>query len=117
MNPEMKKCVDECMSCHAICTETIDYCLRKGGKHAEATHIRTLMDCAESCITSVDFMLRGSELHTQTCATCAVVCDACAKSCESMQDDPTMKRCADVCRRCAEECRKMSGGVSPGKAA
>lgn len=117
MNPEMKKCIDECLSCHALCTETADYCLQKGGKHAEATHIRTMMDCAEICQTSANFMLRGSEFRTYTCATCAVVCEACAESCESMADDEKMRRCAEACRRCAEECRKMSGGMEPVKAA
>jgi len=117
MNPEMKKCIDECLSCHSICTDTTDYCLKKGGNHAEARHIRTMMDCAEICQTSANFMLRGSELHTNTCAACAVVCEACAKSCDTIEDDETMKRCAEACRRCAEECRRMSRDVAPGKAA
>ena len=32
-----------------------------------------LLDCAEICQTSANFMLRGSPLHTNTCAACAIV--------------------------------------------
>jgi hypothetical protein len=95
----------------------IDYCLQKGGRHAEANHVRRLIDCAEMCQTSADFMLRGSELHVYTCGACAEVCNACAKSCESMADDEMMRRCAEACRTCAQECRKMSRGMAPSKAA
>jgi hypothetical protein len=35
------------------------------------------------------------------------VCDACAESCE-MMDDEEMNACARVCRACAESCREMS---------
>jgi hypothetical protein len=104
----MQSCIDECLSCHRICVETAKYCLEKGGKHAEADHIRTMLDCTQSCATSADFMLRGSELHTYTCGACAAVCEACAVSCEKFGDDAVMSRCAKVCRSCAECCREMA---------
>jgi len=66
------------------------------------------IDCAQICGTSADYMLRGSHLHTQTCATCAEVCRACAESCERMGDDSVMRRCAETCRRCAESCGRMA---------
>jgi hypothetical protein len=113
----MMKCIGQCLGCNAICTERIDYCLRAGDAHAEATHIRTMMECAEICMTSANFMLRGSELHHYTCATCVTVCEACAMSCEPLDEDMMKHRCADVCRRCAEECRKMNRGVAPRRAA
>jgi hypothetical protein len=105
----MQSCIEDCLSCHRICVETTAYCLQKGGKHAAADHIRILLDCAQICATSADFMLRGSDLHTHTCAACAAVCEACAASCAQMADDEMMKRCADTCRRCAESCREMAG--------
>jgi len=114
---EMRTCIEECTRCHAICVETTQHCLQKDGQHAEARHIRTMQDCAQICATSADFMLRGSELHVNTCAACAEICEACAKSCEQMADDEMMKRCAEACRRCAEECRKMSSGRATGKVA
>jgi hypothetical protein len=105
---EMQTCVDDCQECWRICTETSQHCLSKGGRHAEADHIRSLLDCADICRTAADFMLRGSDLHPQTCDICAAACDRCADSCEQMSDDDMMRDCAEVCRRCAESCRQMS---------
>ena len=109
VSQDMRECIEECTSCASVCIETITHCLTKGGKHAEATHISLLQDCADICATSAKFMLRGSDLHTRTCAVCAEVCDACAKSCESISQDDFMKRCAEACRSCAESCREMAG--------
>jgi Domain of Unknown Function (DUF326) len=107
------ECIDACMNCHEICLETIAHCLEKGGAHAEAGHIRLLMDCAQICETSADFMIRGSDLHGRTCRVCAEVCEACAVSCESVADGSQMQSCAEACRRCAEACRQMSAGLEP----
>ena len=104
----MRECADTCQECRAVCLETVAYCLEKGGKHAQANHVRLLLDCAEICATSAGFLLRGSDLHGRTCAACAEVCEACARSCDAMGDDPRMKRCAEVCRRCAQSCRSMA---------
>lgn len=104
----MRRCIDECQSCQAICLESVTHCLEQGGRHAEANHIRTLLDCAEACQTSANFMLRGSELHARVCEVCAEACEACAAECEKFTDDPMMQRCAEECRRCAESCRQMA---------
>ena len=109
ISAEMRRCIENCSDCHNICVESVAHCLGMGGKHAEVAHIRLLMDCAEICLTSANFMLRGSELHVRTCAVCAEVCDRCADSCEKFGDDALMKQCAEICRRCAESCRKMAG--------
>ena len=105
---QMQECIDNCMRCHAVCLETITHCLKKGGKHAAPDHVRLLQDCAQICITSADFMLRGSELHARTCAVCAEACARCAEECERMADDEMMRRCAEECRRCAESCQRMA---------
>jgi hypothetical protein len=105
---EMRRCIEECTTCHEVCLATVAHCLEAGGEHAEAAHVRLLLDCAQICVTSADFMLRGSELHGETCGACAVVCERCAESCERFADDEVMSACADVCRRCAESCRRMA---------
>ena len=112
-NHQMQECLQNCQQCHAICTETAQHCLQMGGKHAEADHIRLLLDCAQICQTSADFMLRGSHLHTRTCGACAEICRACAEACERIGgDDTMMKKCAKVCRRCAESCHQMAQAKS-----
>jgi hypothetical protein len=107
-NIDMQTCVDDCQECWSMCTATVQHCLHKGGRHAEADHIRLLLDCADICKTAADFMLRGSDLHPQVCEICATVCDRCADSCDQMADDDTMRDCSEVCRRCADSCRQMS---------
>lgn len=106
---EMRECIENCTNCHAICLETVTHCLQMGGKHAEAGHIRLLLDCAQICATSADFMLRSSDLHQFTCGVCAEACERCAAACEEIGgDDELMRRCAEMCRRCAESCRRMA---------
>jgi hypothetical protein len=106
---EMRRCIQNCSECHGVCVETVTHCLQKGGRHAAPDHIRLLLDCAQICQTSADFMLRSSPLHTRTCAVCAEVCEQCARDCEQLGDDEMMRRCAETCRRCAESCRQMAG--------
>jgi hypothetical protein len=109
---EMEHCITNCDECHEVCLRTVAHCLEKGGRHAEAGHVRLLLDCAQICRTSADFMIRGSDLHALTCGVCAEVCARCAESCERMAEDELDRRCAEVCRRCAESCRQMAGAMA-----
>ncbi|HXG67920.1 MAG TPA: four-helix bundle copper-binding protein [Blastocatellia bacterium] len=109
---EVNQCIENCLDCHRICLETVAYCLQMGGKHAEAAHIRLLLDCAEICQTSANFMMRGSNLHGYVCGVCAVICERCAESCERMGDDERMRVCAQECRTCADSCRQMAQAVA-----
>ena len=108
LGEEMRRCIDDCTTCHDVCLATVTHCLEMGGQHAEASHVRLLLDCGQICATSADFMVRRSEHHAETCRACAVVCERCAESCERFSDDEVMTACADACRRCAESCRAMS---------
>ncbi|AKQ69083.1 Ferredoxin [Myxococcus hansupus] len=110
---ELSQCIEDCLACQRVCLETLTYCLGKGGRHAEAKHLRLLMDCAEICQTSANFMLRGSELHSRTCFACSEVCGRCAESCARLGEDRLLKACADMCARCSESCWRMGGGVMP----
>lgn len=104
---QLEQCIRECTACHEICLDTVRYCLEQGGKHAAPEHIRLLLDCAEICQTSANFMLRGSDLHAYTCGVCAEVCARCAEDCEKF-GDARMSQCAAACRSCAESCRTMA---------
>jgi len=108
MGGAMQECIQNCLDCHRNCLEMVQHCLQRGGKHAEATHIRLLLDCAQICATSADFMLRGSDFHGRVCGACAEICRRCAEDCERFGDDEMMQRCAEICRRCAESCRQMA---------
>jgi hypothetical protein len=106
-NQGMDDCIQNCQDCHKLCLETVQHCLTMGGEHAEAEHIQTLLDCAEICETSANFMLRSSALRARACGVCAEACEQCARECARF-DDAQMKTCADACRRCATTCRQMS---------
>lgn len=103
---EMQNCIQNCLDCHRICLqEAMNHCLETGGKHLEPAHFRLMMDCAEICQTSANFMLHGSDHHKLTCGVCAQICEACAESCGQVGD---MDECVQACRNCAESCRKMA---------
>jgi len=82
----------------------MNHCLEAGGKHVEPSHFRLMMNCAEMCQTSLNFMLSNSPFSKQVCAVCAEICDACAESCDQLDG---MEECAKACRECAESCRSM----------
>src|ERR1043165_8632303 len=60
---ELQHCIEEYLNCHAVCTMTAQYCLTEGGEHADVNLIGVLLDCAEICQVSANFMLRGSPHH------------------------------------------------------
>src|SRR3546814_14531229 len=92
---QMQACIDACTECHAVCLETMNYCLSQGGQHAAPEHIALLSACADICATSADAMLTGASVSPVICGTCAEVCRKCAKTCERMGDDAPRKQCAE----------------------
>ena len=107
---EMRACIQVCTECYAACLEMARHCLDLAyrGKHGEAGHVTMLLDCAEICQTSANFMLRGSPNHAHTCGACAEICRACERECRRFGDDAAMQWCAEVCQRCAESCARMA---------
>ena len=107
---DMQSCIDACSHCHQICLESaMNQCLETGGKHVEAEHFRLMINCAEICQTSANFMLSGSDFSDQVCSVCAEICEACADNCDQVGD---MDDCVEACRECAQSCREMSGDTS-----
>jgi Domain of Unknown Function (DUF326) len=97
--------MDACDQCHRMCLQSaMNHCLEAGGKHVEPSHFRLMMNCAEMCQTSLNFMLSNSHFSKQVCAVCAEICDACAESCDQLDG---MEECARACRECAKSCRSM----------
>jgi hypothetical protein len=105
---DMRECIEACSDCHDACAALVAHCLKMGGKHASRDHIVLLIDCADTCRISTDFMLRHSPRHALTCGNCEKVCTACAEDCERFPDDKEMARCAQICRRCAKLCGAMA---------
>ena len=109
----MEQCIDNCTNCHRICLETAARHFRgERSPRLDESLVRLLLDCAEICRTSADFMIRGSELHPHTCRACAAVCARCADECDRMGEDPYMAACSEICRRCALSCADMAGAAA-----
>lgn len=105
-SPMMKQCIKHCLECHRICLEmSMNHCLETGGDHVEPEHFRLMVNCADICQTSANFMLSSSKLHKVTCEACAKVCEACAESCAKVGG---MEECVEACRTCAESCKMSS---------
>jgi hypothetical protein len=109
----MEQCIENCTNCHRICLETAARHFREERPpQLDEALVRLLLDCAEICRTSADFMIRGSELHPHICRACAAVCARCADECDRDDEDPYLAACSEICRRCALSCAEM-GGVTP----
>ena len=109
----MEQAIENCISCHRICLETAARHFRgERSPRIEEALVRLLIDCAELCQTSADFMIRGSDLYQHTCRACAAVCTRCADECDRLGENPYMAACAEICRRCAESCEDMAGATS-----
>ncbi len=102
----MQDAIKACLDCHSMCLRmAMGFCLERGGRHAEQKHLRLMINCAELCQTSANFMLSDSPLHGRVCLICAEACEACAKSCEQVGD---MRDCVEECQDCAKSCRTMT---------
>jgi hypothetical protein len=96
-------CADMCSSCQKMCLKTLAYCIKKGGKHASAAHLQTMLDCIDTCDLSSRLSARNSELTAKVRKICSDVCTKCATSCEQLKD-PQLKDCVDMCKKCAKHC-------------
>jgi hypothetical protein len=102
---DMKAGMEGCIECHRICFElAMNHCLETGGEHIEPAHFRLMINCAELCRTSSNFVLAGPDLDKLTYGLCAEVCRRYADDCQQLD---AMEECAAACRRCAEMFERM----------
>jgi hypothetical protein len=109
---EAKYNLEACQDCYRICLAMVNHCQVQGGALAEPKQIRLLLDCAEICQTTADFLPRGSNLHLTICNACVVVSLKCAAACEELIEDELMQSCAAACRRAAAACQTLVASVS-----
>ena len=76
-------------------------------------HIRLMMDCAQICATSADYMVRESPFHDRICRLCSELCKECGKDCQQVAgDDQMIEDCIQMCRKCAASCERMASKVA-----
>ena len=114
-NLELAQCIEQCLNCYRTCLGmALNHCLERGGRHVAPRHFRLMLNCAELCRTTAEFLLGGGSEQTKLCTACAEICEACAQSCQELE----MAECARACRACAESCRQMAtAGPAPERAA
>ena len=110
MTPAMRDAVKECTSGALVAKEALAYALAHGAEHAEADHLRLLMDTAAACGAAVDFLVRESPHHGSICRANAVICAACAADARAI-GTPGLRRLAEQCERCAAACEVLAAAA------
>lgn len=100
---DKEACQTTCSSCAKTCENALKYCQKKGGKHADKEHIRTLKDCITLCKASIDLGSRDSTLLAHLRSVCSEACAKCAESCDKL-NDAELKACVKSCQECAKSC-------------
>lgn len=103
----MNDCIEACNDTREAALRTLAWATSDGFKEATPEFIRLLSDCAEITQTAANFMLRGSELHHETCKACEEVCEAVFEACEQAGLDE-IEDFKDQVKTCANHCREMA---------
>ncbi|GHO59130.1 four-helix bundle copper-binding protein [Ktedonobacter robiniae] len=101
----LRQCTQTCNYCHAVCEQTLHYCLHKGGRLLQGDCVQALIDCSQICQLTQDLTLRQSPLQEHTRGLCAEACHLCAQTCQQFQEDAQMHACANMCQQCATACQ------------
>ena len=106
MAAAMRACIDECQKCHTVCLTTAAELSHDPARlRSSPAQILAMLDAAQICATTADFMVRGSAHHAEMCRLCADICEACIRACKGM---PGMETCVAACVSCAKRCRTMA---------
>jgi len=103
MTKELNQCADACLDAHKTALQTLKFCLRRGGAHAETPHLLRLLECAQLCDTCAEFCVDDSMQAVPVAGACARVCEECSRDCERFEE-PELKQCAEICRYAARCC-------------
>jgi hypothetical protein len=107
-NTVVDTCIEACENCHAVCQETLNYCLDKGGELAVPSLLRAILECGDIANVAGRFVERHFDHHEQICRTAAEICKRGAKSFSAFSHlDAKLAECAEACRECAEACNAL----------
>lgn len=101
--------IERCLACEAACERALAAALR-GKRPEELLLVKTLQDCAETCRSTVAFLLRGSPAQQSMCGLCVEVCEICAFRCVAAGGMEAIL-CSEACRDCAMTCRTLTRGL------
>ena len=109
--------IEEALNCFQTCTACADACLSEDMVADLAKCIRTNLDCASVCATTVQVLSRhtgyDANITRAQLAACIAACKACGDECErhaEMHDH--CKVCAEACRACEQACQALLDAIS-----
>lgn len=104
----MQDCLENCENCYRLCVQTLVYATHQTEKPIHEALLRLLMDCADICRATANYLMRGSDLHGSLCRVCASICERCAEFCGESREDAQLRLCEQVCLRCSESCAQLA---------
>jgi hypothetical protein len=105
-------CIDECITCAALCTICSDACLGEDDVVEMVRCVRRCLDCADACVDTSRILSRQTDPDRPTQLTaleaCLAACRASAEECERHAEHHEHCRlCAEQCRRCERACEAL----------
>jgi len=100
-------CVKHCLECFEHLTRAVQYCLEKEGEYLNGDLLKLFFEGIDLCRVSSTLLLSHSDLALEHGQITAKVCDMCAKSCYSFDDD-FLNSVGNICSETAESCRQLA---------
>ena len=112
----LARVLDAAMTCAQTCTACADACLSEDMVADLAKCIRTDLDCADICATTVRVLSRHTAydagITKAQLAVCVQACRSCGDECEQHAGTHEHCRiCAEACRACEQACRELLASV------
>lgn len=97
---------DAARACHVAAMDALRVSLSSGWDPDARDRVTMLLDTADICRTTGDFLQRGSVHVPDVCRTCAIVCGECRDECERLGAEE-LSACAEACDRCVRACSRL----------
>jgi len=113
----LAKAIDEALTCFQTCAACADACLSEEMVAGLGKCIRTDLDCADLCATTVRVLSRhtgyDANITRGQLQACVAACKACGDECEQHAGmHEHCKICAQACRACEQACNALLASIS-----
>ncbi len=113
--PETLDAANALSECVVACTLCADACLAEDNVGMMRRCIRSDLDCAEICASTLRLILRQTEtvaeIVRQQVHACVIACQLCAEEC-GRHEHEHCRLCAQTCHHCQEACNRLLGEIS-----
>lgn len=100
-------CIKYCLECFEQLTRAVSYCLQKEGDYLNGDHLKQFFEGIDLCRVNATLLLSHSDLAFEHGQITAKICDICAQSCYSYNDD-YLNKVGDICSQTADMCRQLA---------